>query len=422
MGKLTEGQIEQIIRRYEAGESTCRLAPHFDVSPKTIERILKRRGLLRSNRKLTATQINEACQRYKAGESSEDIAKDLGVWGTSIRRWLRYYGVTMRSPSQARPRMLSDAQIQQVCQRYQAGDSSLTLGEQFGVSPTTITNYLREQGIIVRSMQKLNEQQIEEACKAYEEGDNIYSIGAELDVSGQTIWRHLKHCGVPTRSLSEVARRHSCNHHFFTSIDAEDRAYWLGFLAADGCVYNNGLRLSLQYRDRPHIARFLEALNSDYVIGDRQDCHGRTYCSVTIYSTQLTDDLRKQGIVERKTYKLRWPDIVPDSLLRHYLRGYMDGDGGLYPARDSDGRPNLCFMIAGTRDLLEGAQAFLMATCQLRKTKLYSTPSVKFKDRETCKLRYGGRRQVSRIWHLLYDDATIYLPRKKKKIEKFIIS
>ena len=29
---------------------------------------------------------------------------------------------------------------------------------------------------------------------------------------------------------------YSCNYNYFKTIDSEDKAYWLGFMYADGCV------------------------------------------------------------------------------------------------------------------------------------------------------------------------------------------
>jgi hypothetical protein len=53
--------------------------------------------------------------------------------------------------------------------------------------------------------------------------------------------------------------------------------------------------------------------------------HGGTKLSVA--SPQLTARLAKHGIFPNKTFTLEWPDHLDPELLRHFLRGYFDGDG-----------------------------------------------------------------------------------------------
>ena len=67
------------------------------------------------------------------------------------------------------------------------------------------------------------------------------------------------------------------------------------------------------------------------------------------------------------------------------------------------------FGITGTRDSLLACQDYLMGACGLRRTKFDHKEGT---HPDIVTMRYGGRRQVERIFHLLYDDATIFLLRK----------
>ena len=49
-----------------------------------------------------------------------------------------------------------------------------------------------------------------------------------------------------------------------------------------------------------------------------------------IWSQQLCAGLAKHGIHPRKTFTVQWPSFLSEELLRHYLRGLIDGDGGWY--------------------------------------------------------------------------------------------
>ena len=70
----------------------------------------------------------------------------------------------------------------------------------------------------------------------------------------------LRRNGYKSKSQSELQRKYSINENFFDVIDTEEKAYFLGFLYADGCnaTNRNAVILSLKEDDRD----ILEKLNS----------------------------------------------------------------------------------------------------------------------------------------------------------------
>ena len=96
----------------------------------------------------------------------------------------------------------------------------------------------------------------------------------------------------------------------FKSIDSENTAYWIGFLAADGSVKadRNRLMLGLAQRDKLHIEKFKKFINADEAITDRNVLcgnNGKRYpsSSITISSKLLVDDLAQYGIVSDKSHQ-----------------------------------------------------------------------------------------------------------------------
>ena len=72
--------------------------------------------------------------------------------------------------------------------------------------------------------------------------------------------------------------KYSYDSNFFEKIDSEAKAYWLGFLYADGYIhrnYKNGkiksmsLELSLKSEDRAHLENFLRDIRSNVPIKDK---------------------------------------------------------------------------------------------------------------------------------------------------------
>lgn len=419
--KLNEAQIQEAARRYQTGESMSELAQDFGVSDGTISRSLRRHGVAIRPCKFSEEQEQEICRRYEDGEATYEIACALGIERTSVIRCARRHGVTIRTERQHK---LSITQENEAVERYLQGESCRQAGERFGVTAQPIIDLLERRGITRRSVYKLSRTQSDEMCQRYVDGESMDVLAVAYGVNKTAVHLHLKRRRIPRRSLSQAERRYQCNHSFFYEIDTEGKAYWLGFIAADGCVVERtkALSIGLQGRDREHLARLLRALDGDHKIYARRDRLGREYCVLYIASPEIAGDLCKHELRPRKTEILGWPSTstVPSALLRHYLRGLMDGDGGFYPGlpngKHGEHR-NLVFAITSTRRCLEGAQEFLMDACQLGKTKLYRTTST---NPDICCLKYGGAKQVSRIFHLLYDDAHVWLPRKREGIEPYI--
>ena len=86
--------------------------------------------------------------------------------------------------------------------------------------------------------------------------------------------------------------------------------------------------------------------------------------------------------------------------------------------RDGGSSSTVSWMIVGNKGFCAGAQGYLIRELDFRETKLYPSPNAR--NEGIVQLRYGGNKQMSRLWHLLYDDATVYLPRKKAVAEPYV--
>ena len=127
-----------------------------------------------------------------------------------------------------------------------------------------------------------------------------------------------------------AARKYVIDENYFSSLD-EARAYWLGYLSADGCVSvrtRNGTHqfvLSASSKDVEHLEKFRTALKSTYPI------HG-PYKGVYQFiatSYRLCLDLEEYGITPQKSLTLEPPDCIDtnNELFWEWLRGVIDGDG-----------------------------------------------------------------------------------------------
>lgn len=134
-------------------------------------------------------------------------------------------------------------------------------------------------------------------------------------------------------------RKYKLNEQFFNELN-EKSTYWLGFLYADGYVRmkdgkSGELKLKLKESDKEHIQMFLNHLDCDKPIICGVDNKSK-FCSVTVYSNILVNKLIELGCVNNKTQKIRLPNLS-DDLMRHFIRGYFDGDGSISKIKN---RPN----------------------------------------------------------------------------------
>lgn len=209
-------------------------------------------------------------------------------------------------------------------------------------------------------------------------------------------------------------RRYNVNINSFGNIENEKQAYWLGFIMADGYVSasKNNWRfgIKLAKRDFSHVNKLRRFLESFHPIKEIES-NGKKYCVLQIASKYLVLNLIKLGVIPRKTWNLLFPLFVAKNLVRHFIRGYFDGDGWICL-----NKTGLTFGIMGRNNFLVSIQNYLMSSCKLNKTKLL--PNKRSKNKDTKSLCYGGNNQCKRIYKYLYEDATIFLRRKKLVWEK----
>lgn len=249
-------------------------------------------------------------------------------------------------------------------------------------------------------------------------GEIENATGIPVDVCLYQLRKH----GVPRRSKRESNRSYIVQHDIFDSIDTEEKAYWVGFLAADGGVNDQDcLSLELARADGHHVETFNRFMNSDYLI--KPSSKGCVRLQIT--SDQICRALAQNFIVPRKTFRTRIP-LLSKELIRHFIRGVFDGDGWVSSrlSRNSKGknkgRPvasgrrtfEVCFsggcetFMNELRDILSQITGF-RGSLNYRKNKRYG---------HAWTLSFGGNRQVKKIYHYFYDGASVWLPRKRDLI------
>lgn len=196
---------------------------------------------------------------------------------------------------------------------------------------------------------------------------------------------------------------------FFDEIDNEEKAYFLGWLFSDG--YNSEkyyITLDIKYSDR-------EILNvlSSFIYKNKHPKHivrkfenGKKSIKICICNQHMCDVLKELGMVKAKSLILKFPDIKNKKVIRHFIRGYLDGDGSIVVHKN---RPTIYFF--GTYSFLDSLKKILMNEVFISNTKIISAS----KKSNIFRLGITGKIDVRNLIEYLYKDSNYHLKRKKRK-------
>lgn len=213
--------------------------------------------------------------------------------------------------------------------------------------------------------------------------------------------------GISTKQREEL-KNGTLVEGYFKNIDTEHKAYWLGFLMADGMISKDLSRLYilLGEKDECILEAFKKDIGSDALIKDRTGGFG-THCKeLTICNKSMCADLIYHGIVPRKTGKETLPDTIPTELIRHFIRGFMDGDGCI--RRDSKYASSLELDFAGTSyNIFHSIHDYFVSQNIIE----HDIKISKEANSKCMHLNYYSSNATKVLDHL-YENATIYLQRK----------
>lgn len=352
--------------------------------------------------------MNKILKLKNDGLFSDEIAKELNLDKKEVDIFLvNYYYDThnkIRTPKSV---------VLDILEKRYSGISFQEINKILNISSGITTTLLKKIGIKFQNKAYLDksiltDQNIALIINKFNSGETIRSIAKDFNLNVDIISKLLKSRGIKTSRIS-------FNDSVFDIIDTEEKAYWLGFLYADGCVSSsrNEIEISLQGLDIYHLYKFKLFTNSKNKPILYLEKPFR--CRFSLSSNKIKERLIQLGCTPQKSLTLKFPDesIFKDkSLIRHFIRGYFDGDGCLSYTytnpRISDKITISCSFI-GTRDFLEKLnKIFIELGCHGN--------------------FYHDRRHSENIWNLdfsknnsvmlcnyLYDNSSIYLERKYQK-------
>ena len=234
-----------------------------------------------------------------------------------------------------------------------------------------------------------------------------YEICNKYNISYSTLLKFLSENHVD--GLGErCGRKDFFNEKHFDNIDTEHKAYWLGFVYADGSHNEQRYSLTITLKDSDSyiLEEFFKDVGSNKSVSkifNKQ--YEKYYASARVQHPHLSKTLLEKGVPSDKSFKIIFPndDIVPYEYKWHFIRGYFDGDGGLSVNKNNSSKVNLS--IAGNHEFLSGMKSFI-------ENEIPNFSININKHARIFTLNKGGRFTIERLLNYIYKDATIYLKRK----------
>jgi hypothetical protein len=305
-------------------------------------------------------------------------------------------------------------------QEHAVADRNFTQLELFGKA-------VKKRGYHVRGMSPANKSPAaleEDILRRYAARESGVAIANALGTTKTTVYNVLRRHGKARRSISEASHPPDFRHDYFSRIDCEPKAYWLGFIVADGCVNNGGraVTFTAAERDAGHLALFRDEVRSvaavglydyrtrpfkmDGVVYQRKDgtpTEQQRKATLAIGSIQMCSDLIGLGVTPAKSLTATVP-VIRDDLYRHFWRGVVDGDGCI---SQYSTRRVWELSLVGSKEIVAGFSAFANGVT--------STRAMPRQRRNIWVIKYSGRALPARIARELYDNTTVALARKSEK-------
>ena len=230
-----------------------------------------------------------------------------------------------------------------------------------------------------------------------------------------------------TGVYNDNARKYHVNENYFKNIDTSEKAYWLGFIQADGCLYMQKtsirFQINLSARDMLHLEKLNRAIDSTYKVYEKKvTVKGREYdsCSLQITSKPFAANLMKNGIEIRKSLNDAFPSLS-SNLMPHYIRGFMDGDGSIKVAKQKPGKDYVQVSVR-----FAGGKEFLIKLRDYLKKELncsFAEKSIRRMGKSKAyEFSFSKQKDVINFYEHVYKDATVFLERKFLRYTKGLSS
>lgn len=249
--------------------------------------------------------------------------------------------------------------------------------------------------------------------------DNCADLASKFECTKSSIRRMLINNNIEIKSQSLSRQKYTINENYFDIIDTEDKAYFLGLLYSDGYNYEkeNTVSINLQENDVDILYRFKSFIGSDRPLFFKESkiATRKNQYLFSISNKNISQQLVKLGCFQNKSLCLKFPteEQVPMRLIRHFIRGCVDGDG------------HIQYMTKKTlriRTSITSCSYFLKSLQQVIKDTINVDFSIcypkRYDGKTTAILSSKNNIDSYILLNWIYKDSIVYLDRKYQKYQE----
>ena len=210
----------------------------------------------------------------------------------------------------------------------------------------------------------------------------------------------------------------------FDEINNEYESYILGLLYADGYISNNQIGLRLNKKDKILLQTIKNYFSEDIKL--QEDVNS---CSFVISSKNCCNNITELGFKKyRKNESFCFPNKLNNNLIKHFIRGYFDGDGTIFPCKVKGVlkyfKGNICctsynFLNLIREELLKN-DIYTTVNIEKRVEKTLVIPTgLTIGKKDMYRLFFRRKGDIYKLYKYFYEDSNIFLQRKKDIFDEF---
>lgn len=266
------------------------------------------------------------------------------------------------------------------------------------------------------SINKVSEEVRQDIIKDYLSNLSLRQLELKYNVTRATISKYLEEKQIK-QSKGNHYRKYFHAENFFENIDNEKKAYWLGFMFADGYIINrenkygqDAFGITLAEDSLDILEKFKKDIEASNPINWDNSKKGQRQCKINLTSQKTVNDLIDKGCYKQKSLILEPPKKVPENLIHHFIRGFFDGDGSIIKYEKTENSTIFQINITSTYEMVKWIKDYI-GMGQIIPEK---------RREQTWYFTLGGNQQVIKFYRLLYEDATVWMDRKYNRFQELL--
>jgi hypothetical protein len=310
--------------------------------------------------------------------------------------------------------------INKIIEEYKSGKGSDTVAKAFNIHPNTVLKILKRNNISRRPLSSFTNDDFENMRNLHNQGKLLKEIAKTYGVSRLAIKKIFLKNNFKINKEPQY-RIYNIREDFFDAIDTQEKAYFLGFIYADGCnqlLHHYSIVINLNYIDEDILHKLAKLIYVDENVAskivktsDRSHEDKGVEKILSIHSKHICLKLLDLGVVPKKSLILKYPNFIQKDLHRHFIRGYFDGDGSI---NNSD-KPVTGLKITSTKEFLEGIKGAISHICPYANIYKHDQDV----DNNTYNLTISGNRNIQKFLNWIYEGSNIHMDRKYNEYIKF---